>query len=44
MRSMTGFGRARRESAARLVEVEARSVNIRFLKVHLRVAREILPH
>jgi uncharacterized protein (TIGR00255 family) len=36
-RSMTGFGRGVRESAFGQIAVEARSVNHRFLKVHLRV-------
>lgn len=41
MRSMTGFGRCRRTDDERAVEVEVRSVNHRFLKLQMRLPREL---
>ncbi|MCA9322689.1 MAG: hypothetical protein KDB53_18245, partial [Planctomycetes bacterium] len=41
MRSMTGFGKARGGDETRHVEVEVRSVNNRFLKLQIRVPREL---
>ncbi len=41
MRSMTGFGRCRRTEDERTVEIELRSVNHRFLKLQMRLPREL---
>lgn len=41
--SMTGFGRARRETSDQVFEVEVRAVNNRFLKIQPRLSESLAP-